>query len=96
MVTIKHKAFEFISALTIGMDPAYKQTSVSARELRDDKPEEEKPVDEAPVEEAPQDEEPKDDKAQEDQEREARIEREYQYRKRKLQIESVKSLTNNF
>jgi HK97 family phage prohead protease len=96
MVTIKHKAFEFISALTIGMDPAYKQTSVSARELRDDKPEEEKPVDEAPVEEAPKDEEPKDDKAQEDQEREARIEREYQYRKRKLQIESVKSLTNNF
>jgi hypothetical protein len=73
------------------MDPAYKQTSVSARELRDDKPEEEKPADEAPVEEAP-----KDDKAQEDQEREARIEREYQYRKRKLQIESVKSLTNNF
>lgn len=32
-VTIRHKSFEFLSALTIGMDPAYKQTSVNAREL---------------------------------------------------------------
>lgn len=32
-VKVIHKSFEFISALTIGMDPAYKQTSVNAREL---------------------------------------------------------------
>jgi HK97 family phage prohead protease len=32
-VTIRHKSFEFLSALTIGMDPAYKQTSVNAREM---------------------------------------------------------------
>jgi phage head maturation protease len=32
-ITIRHKKFEFLSALTIGMDPAYKQTSVNAREV---------------------------------------------------------------
>ena len=32
-VIIRHKSFEFLSALTIGMDPAYKQTSVNAREM---------------------------------------------------------------
>ena len=32
-VKITHKEFEFISALTIGMDPAYRQTTVNAREL---------------------------------------------------------------
>jgi phage head maturation protease len=32
-VVIRHKSFEFLSALTIGMDPAYKQTSVNAREM---------------------------------------------------------------
>ena len=32
-VKIIHKEFEFISALTIGMDPAYRQTTVNAREL---------------------------------------------------------------
>lgn len=32
-VKITHRSFEFISALTIGMDPAYRQTSVNAREL---------------------------------------------------------------
>lgn len=32
-VKIIHKKFEAITALTIGMDPAYKQTSVNAREL---------------------------------------------------------------
>jgi phage head maturation protease len=37
-VTIRHKKFEFLSALTIGMDPAYKQTSVNAREMGVNKP----------------------------------------------------------
>ena len=32
-VIIRHRSFEFLSALTIGMDPAYKQTSVNAREM---------------------------------------------------------------
>jgi phage head maturation protease len=32
-VVIRHKSFEFLSALTIGMDPAYRQTSVNAREM---------------------------------------------------------------
>jgi HK97 family phage prohead protease len=32
-VIIRHKSFEFLNALTIGMDPAYRQTSVNAREL---------------------------------------------------------------
>ncbi len=32
-VKITHRAFEYISALTIGMDPAYRQTSVAVREL---------------------------------------------------------------
>lgn len=30
---IRHQEFEMIRAITIGMDPAYKQTSVNAREL---------------------------------------------------------------
>lgn len=32
-VTIRHKSFEFLSSLTIGMDPAYRQTTVNAREM---------------------------------------------------------------
>ena len=32
-VKITHRSFEFISALTIGLDPAYRQTSVNVREL---------------------------------------------------------------
>ena len=32
-VKVIHKEFEYIGALTIGMDPAYRQTSVNAREL---------------------------------------------------------------
>lgn len=32
-VLIRHKAFSMIGALTIGLDPAYRQTSVNVREL---------------------------------------------------------------
>lgn len=32
-VVIRHKSFEYLGALTIGMDPAYRQTSVNAREM---------------------------------------------------------------
>ena len=38
-VIIRHKSFEFLSALTIGMDPAYRQTSVNAREMDKKTPE---------------------------------------------------------
>lgn len=37
-VTIRHKKFRALTALTIGMDPAYKQTNVNARELTDNLP----------------------------------------------------------
>lgn len=36
LVTIRHKKFAALVALTIGMDPAYTQTSVNARELAKD------------------------------------------------------------
>lgn len=36
---VTHTAFEAITALTIALDPAYPQTSVSARELREQTPE---------------------------------------------------------
>ena len=37
-VTITHRKFQAITALTIGMDPAYSTTSVNARELYDNTP----------------------------------------------------------
>lgn len=46
-VIIRHRSFEFLSALTIGMDPAYKQTSVNARELDKQTPEGKREVEEA-------------------------------------------------
>ena len=38
-VIIRHRSFEFLSSLTIGMDPAYRQTTVNARELDKQTPE---------------------------------------------------------
>lgn len=38
-VVIRHKSFEYLGALTIGMDPAYRQTSVNAREMDKQTPE---------------------------------------------------------
>ena len=46
-IIIRHKSFEFLSALTIGMDPAYKQTSVNARELDKKTPEGQREAQEA-------------------------------------------------
>ena len=40
-VTIIHNRFEFLSALTIGMDPAYRLTTVNVRELEETKRENE-------------------------------------------------------
>jgi phage head maturation protease len=33
-VTIINRSFEYLNALTLGMDPAYRQTSVNVRELK--------------------------------------------------------------
>jgi HK97 family phage prohead protease len=38
-VTIIHHSFEYLNALTLGMDPAYRQTSVNVREVKGEKPE---------------------------------------------------------
>ena len=37
-VTIKHRKFRYLSAITLGMDPAYRQTSVNVREIAHPKP----------------------------------------------------------
>ena len=80
-VKITHRSFEFISALTIGLDPAYRQTSVNAREVGvPQETEEEKKAREA--KEA-------DDKAKAEQEKADAAEREYKYRQRKLQLNSI-------
>lgn len=42
MVTIKHRAFKALSAITIGMDPAYASTSVNVREVKEAAEDEEK------------------------------------------------------
>lgn len=81
-VTIKHRKFRALTALTIGMDPAYKQTSVNARELARQfhvETEEEKLArEQAEAEEQK--------RAQEEADRRAAANRAYNYRKRKLSI----------
>ncbi len=46
-VVIRHKSFEFLSSLTIGMDPAYRQTTVNAREMDKLTPEGKREIEEA-------------------------------------------------
>ena len=70
-VKITHRSFEFISAMTIGMDPAYRQTSVNVRELGKDEEVVEEPVQR-------EDEEAKKTKAEE--EKRAMMEKEMQRR----------------
>lgn len=77
---IRHKAFEKITALTIAMDPAYEQTSVNAREMF--QAEHQAEDEEAKAREAAE-------AAKADAEEQARIEREYQHRKRQLQMKSL-------
>ena len=73
-VKIVHKKFRALTALTIGMDPAYKQTSVNARELYDETPagKKDKAVAEA-------------QKQREEQEKQEAIEREMKRRVEHLQ-----------
>jgi HK97 family phage prohead protease len=74
-VIIRHKSFEFLSALTIGMDPAYRQTSVNAREM-------DKLTPEGKAEAAAKD--------REEQEREQRIQRDHERRQREIQMRQFK------
>lgn len=75
-VKITHRSFEFISALTIGLDPAYRQTSVNARELG--QPQE--------TEEQKKAREENERKQREAQEQAEEAEREYNHRKRNLEL----------
>ena len=73
-VKITHKKFRALTALTIGMDPAYKQTSVNARELYDETPAGKKAKQEAEAQ-----------KQREEQEKQEAMEREMQRRLEHLQ-----------
>lgn len=87
-VVIRHREFRALTALTIGMDPAYKQTTVNARELYEQhhqETEEEKLAREQSEAEAKH-------QAEEDASRKAAEEeamkRDYEYRKRQLEIDN--------
>ena len=77
---VRHTAFEKITALTIAMDPAYEQTSVKAREIFQAEHPEQNEAEEAAKREA---------EAKAAAEEQARIEREYNHRKRQLQMKSL-------
>ena len=79
---VRHTAFEKITALTIAMDPAYEQTSVKAREIYQAEHADEQAAKEAQEREAAE-------AAAKEAEEAARIEREYQHRKRQLQMKSL-------
>ena len=82
---VRHTKFRAITALTLGMDPAYLQTSLSARELLEQETDEQKAERERQEAEAKK-------REQEDQERQAReeeAEREAKYRRRKLEIDHL-------
>jgi phage head maturation protease len=83
-VIIRHKSFEFLSALTIGMDPAYKQTSVNVREVLGKKTEK---TDEELKREQQQ-------REQDEREKELRVMRAYERRSRELQIASFRMKSN--
>ena len=84
-VKIIHKEFEFISALTIGMDPAYRQTTVNAREIGVQETEEQKAERERKEAEAKKREQEEKDQ----QAREEEAAREAEYRRRKLEIDHI-------
>ena len=93
---IRHTAFEKVTALTIAMDPAYSATSVGVRELyRELHPECDK-LREQQEREAEADKQAQEAREAEEAakaaaaaEEQARIEREYQHRKRQLQMKSL-------
>ena len=68
-VKITHKKFRALTGLTIGLDPAYRQTSVNARELYDETPAGKKAKEEAEAQ-----------RQREEQEKEEALKREMQRR----------------
>ena len=68
-VKITHRKFRAITALTIGLDPAYKQTSVNARELQEQ-------TDTFKARKAEEDRKAEEEKQREEHERMERIRRE--------------------
>ena len=81
-VLIKHKKFARLTALTIGMDPAYRQTTVNARELAHKETEEQK------AQREKEERERKELEELEEQEREARARRAYEQRRRNIELEN--------
>lgn len=88
---IRHTHFRAITALTLGMDPAYQHTSLSVRELTDRCHQEEECLQKLKREQAEEEEKKK---AEEEAAAAAKAEAEkaatlaYEYRKRKLSIEN--------
>ena len=82
-VTIIHRSFERLGAITLGMDPAYTQTSVNVRELIKAQPQ--KTEEEIQREKAEQEQQQRE---QEEREAEQRALRAYERRQRALHIES--------
>ena len=76
-VTIIHRAFKYLNAITLGMDPAYTQTSVNVRELKGQKPEDDQ-------------EQQRQQQEQQQREAEERAQRAYERRQREIQIQSMR------
>jgi HK97 family phage prohead protease len=83
-VTIIHRSFEYLNALTLGMDPAYTQTSVNVREVLGKKTEK---TDEELKREQQQ-------REQDEREKELRAMRAHERRSRELQIASFRMKSN--
>ena len=84
-VTIIHRSFERLGAITLGMDPAYTQTSVNVRELIKAQPQPQKTEEEIQREKAEQEQQQRE---QAEREAEQRALRSYERRQRALMIES--------
>lgn len=81
-VKITHRSFEFISSLTIGMDPAYRQTSVNVREIT-------KPVETADEQQDLDNAAEEADRVQREEIAKAALKRRYQRRKLDSLINSI-------
>ena len=79
-VKVTHRKFEFISALTIGLDPAYRQTTVNAREIKARETDEEREAREKKEREEAELEE------QAQRHQQEMMLRNYSYRRRNLEI----------
>lgn len=92
-VTITHRKFKSLTALTIGMDPAYSSTTVNARELYDNTPRG-KAEREAAEAAAKAEEERKAREAREAQEREEREREEAMQREMNRRVEHLRRLND--